>query len=77
MRTRLDEQKWWITGTHSVHFLRVPSIDGDCRVLTRFLRQEGRKGLTMAALIDRKGSVFAVAEAVSIPVDVPEEMQIS
>jgi len=77
LQMRIEEKKWWITGTHSVHFIRVPSIDGDYRVLTRFLRQEGRKGFTMAALMDREGTVFAVAEAVSILADVPAEIQIS
>ncbi|MGD2141051.1 MAG: hypothetical protein PVH25_11680 [Burkholderiales bacterium] len=76
LQMRLEEQKWWITGTHSVHFIRVPPIDCDYRVLTRFIRQEGRKGFTMAALMDREGTVFAVAEAVSILIDVPKEMQI-
>lgn len=77
LRLRLEEKKLWITGTHSVHFIRVPPVDGDYRVLTRYLRQEGRKGFTMAALMDRSGTVFAVAEAISILVDVPPEMQIS
>jgi len=75
LRMRLEEKKIWITGTHSVNFIRVPSIDDDYRVVTRFLRREGRKGFTMAVLLNRKGTVFAVAEAISILIDVPQEMQ--
>jgi hypothetical protein len=76
LRMRLEDNKLWITGTHSVHFLRVPDIDGDYRVITRYLRTEGRKGFTMTALLDREGTAYAVGEAVSILVDVPPEMQI-
>jgi len=76
LRMRLEEKKLWITGTHAVHFLRVPHIDGDYRVMTRFLRQEGRKGFTMTALLDRDGTAYAVGEAISILVDVPPEMAI-
>jgi len=76
LRMRLEEKKLWITGTHSVHFLRVPHIEGDYRVMTRFLRQEGRKGFTMTALLDRDGVVFAVGEAISILIDIPPEMEL-
>ncbi len=62
----MHDNKTWMTGTHAVHFLRVPDISGDYRVVTRFLRQEGRKGFTMATLLDREGTAYAVAEAISI-----------
>ena len=62
----MHDNKTWMTGTHAVHFLRVPDISGDYRVVTRFLRQEGRKGFTIAALLDREGTAYAVAEAISI-----------
>ena len=61
----------WITGTHAVHFLRVPDIAGDYRVVTHFLRQEGRRAFTMAALLDREGTAYADAEAISILIDLP------
>jgi len=74
VQLRKDDKKLWITGTHTVHFLRVPPIDVDYQVMTRFLRQDGRKGFTMAALLDSEGTPYAVAEAVSILIDVPKEM---
>jgi hypothetical protein len=74
LRMRMFEGKAWITGTHAVHFLRVPDIGGDYRVVTRFLRREGRKAFTAAALFDREGTAYAVAEAISILIDLPPEM---
>ncbi len=71
---RRDDKKLWITGTHSVHFLRVPPVNADYQVVTQFLKQDGRKGFTMAALLDSEGTPYAVAEAVSILIDVPREM---
>ncbi|TNE56845.1 MAG: hypothetical protein EP340_10465 [Alphaproteobacteria bacterium] len=69
-----EEGRIWITGTHSVHYLRVPGRQKEFRVVTRILSQEGRKGLTTAALFDLDGTLYAVAEAVSILIDVPPEM---
>lgn len=71
---RRDDKKLWITGTHTVHFLRVPPVDAEYQVLTRFLQQDGRKGFTMAALLDSDATPYAVAEATSILINVPEEM---
>lgn len=71
---RQNDKKLWITGTHSVHFLRVPPVDVDYRVVTRFLGQDGRKGFTMAVLLDSEETPYAVAEAVSILINVPKEM---
>lgn len=69
-----EEGKIWITGTHSVHYLRVPERCDEYRVVTRILSQEGRKGFTLAVLFDLNGTPLAVAEAVSILIDVPPEM---
>ncbi len=70
---RLHDKKSWITGTHAVHFLRVPNVSRDYRIVTRYLRQEGRKAFTMAALFDLEGEIYAVAEAISIFIDLPPE----
>ena len=76
LRMRMHDKKAWITGTHSVHFLRTPSMHIDYRVVTRFIRQEGRKGFTMAVLLDQDGSVYAVAEAISILIELPPELDV-
>lgn len=69
---QIRDSKGWMTGTHSVHFLRVPPASHDYRIVTRVLRQEGRKGFTVAALFDLEGQVYAVAEAVSILIEFPQ-----
>ena len=68
------ENKMWMTGTYGVRFLRVPPMDveGGYRVATRYLGRDGRKSFTMSALLDREGTVYAMAEAISILIDLPE-----
>lgn len=72
---RRDDDKDWITGTHMVHFLRVPPVDIDYQIITRFLRREGRKSFSIAVLFDSDKRVYAVAEAISILIDFLPEMK--
>jgi hypothetical protein len=73
---RLAGGKIFITGSFSVHFLRVPPIDmsNDYRVVARHLRTEGRKGFTMSVLLDDCGIPYAIAESTAILIDTPAEL---
>ena len=73
---RLPGGKFFITGSFSVHFLRVPPIKmpNDYRVVAQHLRTEGRKGHTMSVLLDDTGVVYAIAESTAILIDTPEEL---
>jgi len=68
------QRKGWISGTYGVHFLRVPpmEVEGGYRVATRYLGRDRRKSFTMSALLDRKGTVYAIGEAVAVQIDWPE-----
>ena len=72
----LREKKIWMTGTYGVYFLRVPPVEseGHYRVTARYLGRDGRKLLSMSALLDREGTVYAMGEAVAIILDLPAEL---
>jgi hypothetical protein len=75
LKLREEDDKTWITGTHAVHFIRVPPLSEDYRIVTRYLRTEGRKSFTTAVLCDQDGEIYAVAEAISILIDYLPEMR--
>jgi hypothetical protein len=64
----LKEKKFWTTGTYGVRFLRVPpvKIEGGYIIAARYLGAEDRKFFAMSALFDRRGTVYAIGEAVLI-----------
>jgi hypothetical protein len=68
--------KLFITGSFTVHFLRVLPIYmlNDYRVVARHLYTEGRKGFTMSALLDDQGVPYAIAESTAILIDTPSEL---
>ncbi len=72
----LQEKKDFMTGTYGVRFFRVPpvEIEDDYRITSRYLRRDGRKLFTMSALIDSKGTMYAMGESVAIIFIVPDEM---
>ncbi len=69
----LQEKKMFMTGTYGVRFLRVPpvEIEDDYRITSRYLRRDGRKLFTMSALIDSKGTIYAMGDSVAIIFNLP------
>ena len=61
----------WLTGTHGVFFLKEAPADKSYRMITRNLSREGRKAVSIAALFDTDGTVYAVAEDILIQVTFP------
>ena len=49
-------------------------IEDDYRITSRYLRREGRKLFTMSALIDGKGTIYAMGDSVAIIFNIPDEM---
>jgi hypothetical protein len=72
----LQEKKGYMTGTYGVRFLRVPpvEIEDDYRITSRYIRRDGRKLFTISALIDSKGTIYAMGESVAIIFPLPDEI---
>ncbi len=72
----LQEKKTFMTGTYGVRFFRVPpvEIEDNFRITSRYLRREGRKLFTMSALIDSKGTIYAMGDSVAIIFNLPDEI---
>ena len=70
----LQEKKMFMTGTYGVRFFRVPpvEIEDNFRITSRYLRREGRKLFTMSALIDGKGTIYAMGDSVAIIFSIPD-----
>lgn len=70
----LPEDEVMLLGSFDVRFLRVPpiAVDGDYRVIGRWLGRDGRKGYGTSGLFDAQGTAYAIAEAVWITVARPK-----
>jgi hypothetical protein len=62
-RELIEQDRFFLLGSLSVSFLRLPPVGRDYRVVGKLLRRDGRKFFGLSALFDEGGTPYACAEA--------------